>query len=736
MRRALNGGVWLSVFVAMGIAPSPALAIDYGLPMQVRDAEDLEELHASGTIDDETFEALYDLIAEGVDLNRVTRDDAYLLPSLSYEDAERIVAYRETSGPIDDPSELVGAGVLTASQLESMRAFLITAQPESRRERISGRVRLRTAWSPADHEAPTSALELRFGLPGGFRAGFAAVSTRQRLRRVAWEPQPWFVVDEYGRQGVLTAAAPTYEVHAPKYFVGIERQRWGAVLGTYTIGFGQRLTFDSSSRSAPHGYYGDVSVAGPTGMVSKCKEAGGEPSSGLGASPCAGGRRYERALADYRWTERQRGIAARIEPLSGQADDSGPSLFLWASTQARSVYQYDIYHTELCPDPRTGDPDLCRAPQVYRSPIRIGESTTRFKQHQLPALVTERLVGANASYFFRRRAHIGGTAYAADMQWGPGAGVLDFAPIARYPAGGAFGAGGVDAAWGREWFDVFLEGAKSFTEAGGMGGGALLLRAVAAWGRGELEWSGRYYGEQYENPYARAIAAADETDGLRVRDELGTRLRYGGEFAGRRLELAARADSWVQLSTNRPKLVASVRSDYWVTPSLRPGLGVELRSKDLTDFGRGDCYEGVNEDEESSEEPACRGEKIRVSSRIRAESGPRWNFVIEYAHDWRSDPSSERGFARDQLVRLHLALLPVKVCRLSARLRLLDEYVGNNDRGEQSLWASGEVSVEPSAHSEVALRYDAIDYLDERASTLARTPKLEHWGRIDWTQKF
>src|SRR3954467_857158 len=96
------------------VLPTLALAANYEVPLtNIEDEDDIIALEESGDISSDTAEILLEMIQEGVDLNSASRDELYNLPGVSYSDADAILLYRKNKGKIDDPAELVAAGVLT-----------------------------------------------------------------------------------------------------------------------------------------------------------------------------------------------------------------------------------------------------------------------------------------------------------------------------------------------------------------------------------------------------------------------------------------------------------------------------------------------------------------------------------------------------------------------------------------------------------------------------------------------
>ena len=109
------------------------------------------------------------------------------------------------------------------------------------------------------------------------------------------------------------------------------------------------------------------------------------------------------------------------------------------------------------------------------------------------------------------------TGYGAAPRWLVQDASLDFQEWSPFPYGGPFGAVGIDASWGHRWADLFAEVSRSVDSQGDRvgGGWAGILRHTATFDNHELEVSGRYYDSEFENPFARPIAAIDQNEGLR-----------------------------------------------------------------------------------------------------------------------------------------------------------------------------------------------------------------------------
>src|SRR5262249_27985837 len=120
---------WI-VTVAVIASARAAHAIPYETFIDVDSESDLQDLLSMQEITQDTFDELVDLLSAGVDLNTADRAELYTLPNLTYDDVDKIIAYRDKMGGyVKDPAELVTAGALTSEKLLSISAFLIVRPP-------------------------------------------------------------------------------------------------------------------------------------------------------------------------------------------------------------------------------------------------------------------------------------------------------------------------------------------------------------------------------------------------------------------------------------------------------------------------------------------------------------------------------------------------------------------------------------------------------------------------------
>jgi hypothetical protein len=539
------------------LTSSVAYATPYEAFIDIETEDDLDDLFASGQITTETYDALRVLLDRGVDLDTATREDLYSLPNLTYADVDAILEYRKLNGFIADPTDLVASGALTEEKLLAISSFLIVGSHERSKYEPHGYVRGFTRLTQAENTAPPFALRARLRAGKELTAGIAATLTRLRVGDVTWDPnRDAFVADARGVQP-----------HVPKAFVRYKSDQLDVIAGTYRIGFGERLTFDTATDYTPNGIYLDDQITRNYDLSRQCVESTGE----LATSPCGGDLRYEYTTPDFSWSEGLRGIAAGTEHIPlGQGHLQA---YGWGSYQNRSIYQYEIANRApgVCDDPRDNDNAACDAPDVYVRPD--GDpltSTPAYAYQTLPNMFAESLVGGNVTYFAARRDFVGITAYGATTQWlaeTPDDVRLDTQEWSRWPIGGRHGAIGTSLGVGRGIYDVFAEVTHSFDRipdgdgpVHGGGGPAAILRATRNLKKSELELSLRYYDPDFVNPYAGSIAQSDEVEGQRARGEHGARVRYTGKHGA--VSLRTGVDVWRSLVSLHDVVGAALVDDF------------------------------------------------------------------------------------------------------------------------------------------------------------------------------
>ncbi|MBL4632818.1 MAG: helix-hairpin-helix domain-containing protein [Kofleriaceae bacterium] len=706
---------------AIGAFHGTADANQYEVFVDVDSEEDLYDLQVAQTIDAATFEVLVELMQRGVNLNTASRKTLYALPNLSYAEVDSILSYRDEVGQISDPALLVAQGILSDEKLSAIAAFLVLGSGNESDLPITGKVKLQTRYSTKDSGAPASALRLRAQGPNNLSMGLVAFNTRLQIGDVRYDPS---------RQA-LSADAPTDTLHVPKLFVKWETEKFSAIAGTYRIGFGQRLTFDNTNQTDPDGFYGDSEVFRGVDLTRDCKESTGE----LSTAPCPASEGYTYVTPDYKSRDGLLGVAASARDISIGKGKLEAHAFL--SYQPRSIYQYELYNPSICDDPRSDDPS-CSAPDIFRTLANPLEPTSEFSFQTLSNVYAEKIVGGNVNYAFDRRAHVGVTGYGSQVDWLVNGIDLDFQEWSSLPYNGSFGAVGVDVANGFGHTDVLAEFTRSFDGMPGGGGLGGIVRAVTGLANGELISSLRYYDKNFANPHARPIAASDEFEGLRARDELGGRIQYTGKF-DKRFRVRTKFDFWYSPEEDVKKLLLFARGDMEVNDNIAVGFWSQYQDKDLSRSGRDQCYIGDDLDEIGPNGPlGCAGQKIQFTGKFRFTLNKKAWFDLQYQHEFQDDDNArfDEKYRQDFSLVAIATLKPAKRIRIRARTRYLFEDITDNTYLEQSSWSYVELTYRLRHKDQFRLRYDLVKHLDDRAATQTRRPNPENWLRVEYEAHF
>lgn len=663
-----SGILWrarLGATVALLLWPRPAFpeSILGGLTLQTMD--DIDQAHRDQDIDDDTRDRLRALLDRPVDPGTADRDTLAELPDLTPDQIDALVAFRRHH-PIRGVADLARAAGLDADLAERLRPFLsFEPAPQPRiGPRLRGRATAATLWRWRG-APPGTWMRTTLELPGHLEAGLL----------MAARP----------RNGLARSATPGTSIAVPRrairfdpagLYVASGSAPWSWIVGTYRIGFGQRLTFDNTYRRHPDGWIPALDVVESTqaGTVAT-------PDGLLGAAVRYRGAGTARGALDATLFASYRLADVPI----GDLDYDRCPIGLSQCTDARKVPK--------AVDRATGGPLTCAPPT-------------------LPWAVHEALGGARIAYRFDARTVLGASGYAAWRRFRTTAPGIRPATSSRFPWDrGVFGAAGLHGTWGQGPIDLAAE--VAVTDRGAPA--AILAGTIRAPAGLRIAPSVRYYAPGFDNPYARGLADADEFQGIRGRDEVGGRIGIDwrpSRMLGLDLELDvwhhrhayATCDpdadrgtpGWCPAPTANPAALAAERrpsTDLALTfqTSVRPTrfetttLRVAYRDEDLARSGRHLSYAPHR----SSTRDASGGSRVQWVLRAATSRLPRTRIAIAFRQTFEDRQALQTRFDRSWAATLdvhgHLSPGPTVDVRVQVRD---DDTVTDPDRAPGQVCAS------------------------------------------------
>jgi hypothetical protein len=641
MRRSL---LWL--LPALLVA-SPARAAEYSVEIHVDDEDDINQLYFDGEITDEERDRLLTLFLAKVDLNRASREELYELPGFTLDLADRVLERRSLPGGIRSVDDIADVAGMTPAIMDQCRIFLTARRPDEQRKyeaesrtgaitRYAARAQAggQNTWDPAFYE--------RIRARAYDHAGIGVlITTGTMLGDVhsASSSVPGLSADGYAFRGDV-----------PRFYAYWDGPRLFALGGTYRVGFGLRLTMDTSRRQRPHGFYtnDEVYESNDAGKIN--------PFDGF------------------------TGLALRAKYL--------PVHRGWFDTSAfGSWWNKDIYSYDLAYD-HGSEPFLVDA-----------DTDEPISYATLPKVVQEWVAGGNVTYNLDRRTAVGVTGYYGGFKLNVSAPALQAAAASKYPESrngklcGAdgiwcpFGAAGLDAKVGFGRVDLAAEAAVN--DIGKPA--ALAVAWIEPTPTLQVVPSFRYYSPGYDNPYARGESATDEYLGNRARDELGPRLRlYWRPW--KFLRLRGDVDLWRR--QNEPvyddtgQLTSLLNSPTWdlrtlarvdVSPTSKERLAVWFfhHDKDVTKGGRGLSYYPYSEADAGG---------LRLYYAVMASTTRlrRFTFSVQFKHIFEDTSTFSDRFDKTWYLWGRVRATLWKGTTLAARVKYQDQYTDTGPARSQN----------------------------------------------------
>lgn len=644
----------------------------------VDNEEDIRELEREGEIEEEEAERLIHLLENPVDINKMDVNACYELPRATYEACIKLIRIRELKR-----SE--GKGDLLISDLRTtfgadfpyLKPFLKMPRAELI-SGLEGTLKLKAIDRFSDPDYPAGYLRVQgqydrevtgFDLPLQF--GLLTL-VGERYQPVRYDPA----------ERMTVTSGKELSPQLAKGYLAVDKTGWSVIAGSYTIGFGQRLTFDTTNLINPYGWK-------PGNLI------------------------YERSdNADYEPYKDLFGVAAGLKHLT-LGDEHSLDATAFFSHADYDLYQYDLAAHEIWDEEMEEPAEHITMPDAYR----------------------EQIVGGHLRFNWDKDTSIGTTLYRGDVAWLlPGA-EEQFASSSRYPSRDSFSAVGADFAIG------LMDYLKIFGEYTRMDTGA-----QAGLVRGALEYKNKFfvdlllreYGTDFDNPHARATASPDEKEGNRARDERGAKLKltYYPPFLKRYLRLQGYIDRWMHPSTNIVDEELYGRLDFYLKD---PEEVSEAAAEEMHDEGVeaeiDDRYERLAKKENwfelstwlrwhdnnlarggREEDYEENGEKYLFAVKLATAKIPRTHLAIQYNHYWEDEGRYKDRFEQSAGFYLRGFCDLSHGFRLSGRVKLFDEDWHWLDRGERYWWGYGQIGWS-GERLRLSARYDYLKYTDTREST-------------------
>lgn len=659
---------WPALLVGWLFSPLTATAFDYGTDVLVDTEEDLLELYYSGLLDDTELDQLLELFNNPLDINTATREALFDLPGVTQTTADAIVQLREERGSIEAEMDLITLPGIGDKVFEQILPFIDELPPVRSKLPVKGVFTLRGGQTieridPADPSRPSTTYkpeQLGYGKwPDFYMRGKLTVNrwlsmgflglAQEEVAKVQYNPGSFDFLAQWG--------TPVFEMD--KGFVSATGPGGSGIIGSYSAGYGRRITFDVTQRAEPHGWYEDLQVNG--------SESFSPPQRLFGGSARLTAIRFGRSSLD---------------------------MSLFASSRLYDVYLYhggfeegdDTSSSRVFMDGTDGN--------LYR----VGWVT-------LPNLYREDLVGGNFTFRINNRSHVGVTGYAAHIDKTVVEGVdSNDQWLFRYriPNRDYFGAVGADFALGLGLLDLTGE----FSHSDG-GGNAVLLQANLSRPRNEVDFVFRHYDTDYDNPHNRGVAASDVYMGARARDETGFRLK-GYTNPVDWLKVRGHVDLWRRPSSALWNMQLYAKADVLPTEQLRVSAFTRFTNKDLARNERGWEYGGTAELDEWQTDSADRvddvlpedwldtegrGQKIQLGGQLDVMYIPLTKLSFYYQRFYEDagdsityptgDGPCEPWYQVGNYFWIKARVKPGKMTTLTGRFKILDEDVFGS-RGERS----------------------------------------------------
>lgn len=556
-----------------------AHAREFDTEIIVDSIEDLYAYEERGELTLADVETLSGFLVRPLDLNRADRNILFELPGISNVLASAIIRYRAENGDFDSVDALGNVPGVQEIILLQVRPFLTISElapeePEGFLEEsgLTGTFRTgmqyRTGFiAPWDDlEREIDEVEERELGPQGYLQlagngftyfGAGALLTYRRGIDIDFDPTAF----EGGT--FVSAAGPNNRVRFDQAYLTSTYGGVNVILGSYTAGFGERVTFNTSRYQLPNGWYPNVVFTEDNergavrirdrlfGIAVQYDGFNLGPDAWLEATIFGSSNVLDLSQQDFAYG------GTNPLPCSDDVTTRGTSPTTGNST---TVTLYSCGEPELDDlreslDRRAESADFIvdgqlRSQRIYDANLSVTDIDEAragdFRFEQIRRAYRENLVGGNVTLHYTDAfqwgvtSYVGQTRFQLDDEGNPNFAYSNSAGFPRQELGD-YGATGTHMRLVGDRFDVGAEYAYTFA---GNGGSGFLLRAnVEPLDWLEVQSYARVYGASFINPRANPRAAQDEVFGLAARNERGIQVQLLARPVSR-LRLRTTVDYW------------------------------------------------------------------------------------------------------------------------------------------------------------------------------------------------
>ncbi len=529
------------------LIPQQALAFEYEFEVPIQDEEDINDAYALGLIEnEETVNALINMIRDGLDINKARYNDLLQLPGITIGMANAIIEKRKELGRFSSLTDLQKVEEVPSEIWEEILPFLklsalYTESKSDEKVPVTANIRFgylqydgfgrdnpvnEVKHNPNFYLKAESTVQIK-----KYKLSFGTLMTVRDLFKDILYGRNNFAIYQYSvgdhnlyklgfnydkNNDYLTApnaGALAYSfdgmygmIEGP-LFKNVTGSSFKTIIGSYNIGFGEKLTFDSTGGTKPNG------ITTPLHYYENNYSGTVKP---------------ERSLL---------GLATTFDFLRLPKGWMTASIFL--SYKVEDLYQYDFAYGAdengdfiKCTsnaDCNNGDPlkkytcgadGYCHTSRIYAEEPNSEGKLESYLYTNMYRFYQERLFGGQVAYNLNDRTRFGLIGYAAQWLFAEDINGASFALGAAFPQRGHIYAFGAYGAVGIGVVDMGFEA----TIQDNKGVGAVYRLEASPHKTLDLSWRMRFFNALYDNPYGRASAAADELLGKRNRNEFGNRL--------------------------------------------------------------------------------------------------------------------------------------------------------------------------------------------------------------------